>query len=186
MSRLIFKSAAALLAASATVSAGQLSAPLTPRTPVTTTARSTVQPTTVRGMPGARTGAFTKIQGNALDSANGHMPNAVVRLRDARFGRIVDTELTDGSGLFEFRAVDPGSYIAEVMGNDSSVLAASEILNINAGEIISAVVKLPFKVPTIAGILGTNSTQAAAAVMTEAAANGVVAVVATDPVSPIE
>ena len=35
--------------------------------------------------------AVTSIQGNALDSANTQLANAVVRLRDARFGRIVDT-----------------------------------------------------------------------------------------------
>jgi hypothetical protein len=185
MSRLILRSAAILLA-TGTVSAGQPSAAPTLRTPVATIARSTARPTTARVLPAGQRGAFTMIQGNALDAANGQMPNAVVRLRDARFGRIVETELTDTSGLFEFRAVDPGSYIVEVMGNDSSVLAASQILNVNAGEVVSAVVKLPFRIPAFAGLLGANSTQTAAAIVTEAAANGVVAVVATDPVSPIE
>jgi hypothetical protein len=182
MSRLLLRSATILLA-TATVSAGPQSAP--PRPPATS-ARSTVRPTTVSSVPPGTTRGFTMIQGNALDSANGQMANAVVRLRDARFGRIVDTELTDGSGLFEFRGVDPGSYIVEVMGNDSSVLAASQILSVNAGEVVSAVVKLPFKVPAFSGILGANSLQTAAVIVTQAAASGVAAVVATDPVSPIE
>jgi hypothetical protein len=186
MSRLVLRSAAILLA-TVTVSAGQQSASSTSRTPAATSARSMLRPTTVaRVLAGAGAHSFTMIQGNALDSANGQMANAVVRLRDARFGRIVDTELTDGSGLFEFRAVDPGSYIVEVMGNDSSVLAASQILSVNAGEVVSAVVKLPFKLPAFSGILGANSTETAAVIMTQAASSGVVAVVATDPVSPIE
>ena len=129
---------------------------------------------------------MTMIQGNALDSANERMAYAVVRLRDARFGRIVHTELTDASGLFEFRNVEPGSYIVEVMGNDASVLAASQILNVNAGEVASAVVKLPLKIPTLLGILGSNSPQTAALIVTQAVASGVTAVVATVPVSPIE
>jgi hypothetical protein len=187
MSRFLFNSVALLLA-TGTLSAGQQSALPTPRTPASTTTRVIPRSTALpRVLPGSRTTrAFTTIQGNALDSANAQMPNVVVRLRDARFGRIVDTELTDTSGLFEFRAVDPGSYIVELMGNDSSVLAASEILNVNSGEILSAVVKLPFKVPTFAGLLGAESTQTATAIVATAAANGVVAVVATDPVSPIE
>ncbi|HKB11804.1 MAG TPA: hypothetical protein VKD69_14175 [Vicinamibacterales bacterium] len=182
MSRLVFKSAAILLA-TGTVSAGQLPVP---KVPVTTTASVNSQSPMVRDVPTGRVRPFSTIQGNALDSANGQMPSTVVRLRDARFGRILDTELTDRSGLFEFRGIDPGSYIVELMGNDSSVLAASQILSVNAGEMVSAVVKLPIRTQTLADMLGANTTQTAAAIMTEAAANGIVAVAATDPVSPIE
>jgi len=182
MSRLVLRTAAILLAA-VTLSAGEQAGP---RTPVTTTAGSTTRNVLPRVATGAKTHGFTTIQGNALDSANAQMPHVIVRLRDARFGQIVDTELTDAAGLFEFRAVDPGSYIVEIMGSDSSVLAASQILSVDAGEIVSAIVKLPFKIPAFAGVFGTSSAQTAAAIVTTAAANGVVAVVATDPVSPIE
>jgi len=41
------------------------------------------------------------------------MANTVIRLRDARLGRVVDTVTTDKFGAFEFRALDPGSYVAE-------------------------------------------------------------------------
>ena len=67
------------------------------------------------------------IQGNALDSTNRKMINAIVRLRDARFGQIVDTQLTDKSGIFTFQKLEPGSYIVEIMANDQSILAASEL-----------------------------------------------------------
>ena len=182
MSRLVFKSASAIVLATATVAAGQQSAV---RTPSTTSARAAVRPPAPRALVGVRP-SVTIIQGNALNSTNGQMANTMVRLRDARFGQIVDTELTDRSGLFAFRSIDPGSYIVELIGNDSSVLAASDILNVEAGEVASAVVKLPFNISTLGALLGTNSTTTAAAVVTEAAATGVVAVVATDPVSPIE
>ena len=98
---------------------------------------------------------FSTIQGNALTSTNGALANAFVRLRDARVGQIVETQVTDQSGLFAFPAVDPGSYIVEIMGQDQySVLAASQMLNVGPGEAVSAIVKLPFKIPPFAGVLG--------------------------------
>ena len=124
------------------------------------------------------------IQGNALNSANGHLNSAVVRLRDARFGRIVDTQVTDKSGIFAFKAIDPGSYIIEIIGNDESILAASQLLNVNAGEAVSAVVKLPFRVPPFAGLMGSTSTPSAALVATEAAASSIASVIPTIPISP--
>ncbi|HZR23173.1 MAG TPA: hypothetical protein VFA59_06255 [Vicinamibacterales bacterium] len=128
------------------------------------------------------------IQGNALNSTNGQLSNTLVRLRDARFGRIVDTVMTDKTGLYAFKAVDPGSYIVEILSADkSAVMAASQILNVNAGDVVSAVVKLPFKLPPFAGILGgggaaTATPTTAAAVVSEAAASSVL-VVAPPPVS---
>jgi hypothetical protein len=185
MSRLILRSAVIMLA-SGTVVAGQQSALRSQRPPATTSARAAMRSARPRTVPFARNTGFTTIQGNALDSSSGQLPNVVVRLRDARFGQIIDRQLTDNSGMFAFQSVDPGSYIVEMMGADSTVLAASQILELNAGEVILAIVQLPFKSPAFASLLGANSTSTAAAIVTEAAASGVVAVVATDPVSPIE
>jgi hypothetical protein len=139
--------------------------------------------TVSRMLPGTRPGVLTTIQGNALDSANGALPNALVRLRDARIGRIIDSQISDKSGLFEFKGVDPGSYIVEIVGNDHTILAASQMLNVNAGEAISAVVKLPFRIPPFAGLLG-NTTPSAVAVTAAAASAQVLAVRATTDTSP--
>ena len=130
----------------------------------------------------AKENALTMIQGNALDSTSGQMNNALVRLRDARFGRIVDTQLTDKAGLFVFKALDPGSYVVEVMADDQSILAASQLLNVNAGEVVSAVVKLPFRLSPFTGLLGNPG--AATAIAIAAAASGVASVVPTIPISP--
>src|SRR5436190_9888713 len=64
-----------------------------------------------RALADTRVTAYTTIQGNALDSLNAALPNSPVRLRDARYGRIVSSQLTDNAGLFLFSSVDPGSYI---------------------------------------------------------------------------
>ena len=130
----------------------------------------------------------TTIQGNALTSTNGQLVDSYVRLRDARYGRVIDTQLTDKSGLFAFRNVDPGSYIVELMSSDqAAVLAASQLLNVNAGEVMSAVVKLPFRLPPFAGLLGGNaaavSPVSATAVMAQAAANSVL--IAVSPLTAV-
>jgi hypothetical protein len=135
-----------------------------------------------RMLPGTRPNVLTTIQGNTLTSTNGALPYAVVRLRDARIGRIVDTQVSDKTGLFGFRAVDPGSYIVEIIGDDQTVLAASQMLNVNAGEVISAVVKLPLRIQRFAGLLG-NTTPSAIAVTAAAGTAQVLAMRATTSTS---
>ena len=131
-----------------------------------------------------RPNPFSTIQGNALNSVNGALPNNIVRLRDARAGRIVETATTDRSGLFAFRSIDPGSYIVELVSNDHTVLSASQVLSVDAGQAISAVVKMPFHVSPVSGLLG-HTVPSAAAVSSAAASSGVMAAkVAGEPISP--
>lgn len=133
-------------------------------------------------LPGTPEAAFSTIRGNALDSANGILPDSPVRLRDARLGRIISTQRTDKSGLFEFRTVDPGSYIVELLGATDTVLAASQLINVNAGETVSTLVKLPFRLPALGGLLGHTTAQAIA-ITSAAAATGVLNAVTTTNVS---
>lgn len=133
-------------------------------------------------LPGTRDTAFATIQGSALDSANGNLPDSPVRLRDARTGRIIGVQGTDKSGLFEFRTVDPGSYIVELLGTGDTVLAASQLINVNAGEAVSAVVKLPFRLPPFGGLFGHTTAQAIA-ITAAAAATGVLNAATTTDVS---
>jgi len=125
-------------------------------------------------LPGTRASAFTTIQGNALDSMNGVLPNSPVRVRDARSGRIAGSQMTDTSGFFSFTSIDPGTYVVELTGKDQTVLAASQLLTVSSGDTISAIVKLPFKIPPFAGLLG-HTVQQALAITSAAAASGVLA-----------
>jgi len=156
-------------------------------TPPTATARTT--PRASKLLPGTKTNVLTTIQGNALTSTNGQLANAIVRLRDARSGRIVDSIVTDKAGLFAFRGVEPGSYLVEVLGQDeSTVLTASQILTVDAGDVISAVVKLPFSLPPFAGVVGQSATTPSmAALAAQAASSGIVAVTSSGNVTcPIQ
>jgi hypothetical protein len=168
---------------------------LSAQAPATTAGKAAARNAIQRGvtptiLPGTPESAFTVIQGNALSSTNGPLANSLVRLRDARLGRIVDSQVTDRSGLFVFRTVDPGNYVVELVGNDQTVLAASQVLNVNGGQAVSAVVRLPFRVPPFAGIFGNGAGQAnatipsaAATILSVAADAGVLAqtVVTTTP-----
>lgn len=170
---------------------------LTIATTLSVTAQNQAIATTPRSMASANTtvtkaavsrmkaDAFTTIQGNALNSNNGPLNDSIVRLRDARFGHIVGSQTTDKSGLFEFKSIDPGTYIVEIIANDQSVIAASQLLNINAGEALSAIVKLPFRIPTFVG-LGSTAMPTAGAIATQAMAGSIASLVATTPISPNE
>ena len=146
-----------LIVASALV----LAAPLSAQAPVTAAASKL--------LPGTRAGIFSSIQGHAVNSTNGALPNTLVRLRDARYGHIVDRVVTDPKGAFVFRNIDPGNYVVEIMSpaNDA-VLASSPVVNVSAGEAVSALVKLPFRIPAFAGLIG-NSTQTTASAVSTAA-----------------
>lgn len=151
--------------------------------PVTVGSRSAAKSVVPR-LAGQRSNVLAIIQGNALNATNGPLPNTLVRLRDARFGRVIETQITDKSGMFAFKVVDPGSYIVEMLDKDQTLLAASQILNVNAGDAISAIVKLPFRVTPFAGLLNSSIAPSAAMMATQAAATGIAAVVPTAPVSP--
>lgn len=128
-----------------------------------------------RLLPGAKAGILSSIQGSALNSTNGAMPDTLMRLRNARLGRIVGTTITDKSGLFTFSGVEPGSYVVEMMGpaNDA-VVAATPIIDVGAGQSASTVLKLPFRIPPFGGVLG-HTVPSAIAVSSAAAAAGVLA-----------
>ena len=174
------------LAAASLIAAGTLSAGAQQPVGIDTTRTVARAAVPTAAVSRARVIGFTMIQGNALDSSNGAMNDAIVRLRDARFGRIVATQVTDKSGLFTFKAMDPGAYIVEMVAKNESVLAASQLLNVNANEAVSAVVKLPFRAPALAGVLGNASAPSATAVAMEAAAGGIASVVPTEPISPVQ
>ena len=150
-------------------------------TSATSSGATPVQGSAAAQLGGARPSAFSTIQGNALRATGAALARATVRLRDARFGRIAGTQTSDQSGLFAFSAVDPGVYVVEIVGEDGSVLAASQMLNVTAGD----TVRLPFRALPLGGVFG-DSTPAAAIVAAEAAAAGVLTTTTTQPVSPTQ
>lgn len=121
-----------------------------------------------RLLPGTRSTVLSTIEGKALNAINVPMAQTGVRLRDARYGQIVQTTLTDKQGAFVFHQIDPGTYVVEVMGpGANTVVASSPLINVGTGEALSALVKVPFQTSSLAGVLG--SSQSAASAITNAA-----------------
>ena len=122
-----------------------------------------------------RAGLFSTIQGTAVNWTNAPMANSPIRLRDARLGRVIDRTTSDRFGAFEFRNLEPGSYVAELMtGNGDAVLAASPIINVGSGQTVATLVKVVLKTPPLGGAFG-NSLTSAFAITAAAAAAGVLA-----------
>jgi len=160
------------------VAASVLTAPAAAQQPVLT-ASHRVAPVVVTPTPGA-----TAIEGMTLTALSAPLPNASVRLRDVRSGRVTDATTSDKDGAFTFLRVDPGSYLVELVDRDQNVLAASPMLNLNAGELISTIVKLPLRLPA-AGLLGRGAPTLLAVVAASAAAGVLASTTPGQPVSPV-
>ncbi len=124
---------------------------------------------------------LTTIEGKAVDAVGSALPRVTIRLRDARYGRIVDTRQTDEGGLVTFHPSDPGTYVLELVDRNQAVLAASDIVAVAAGEAASAIVRLPSRRPQ--GALFNRASLLA--VVGAAAATGIMARAVTgQPLSP--
>ncbi len=98
--------------------------------------------TLTRPLPASRGLLLTTIHGKAVDSGNRALSNVTIRLRDARSGQILDSQTTDEAGLVTFHTTDPGTFVLELVDRDQTVLAASDILTVGAGETASTLVRL--------------------------------------------
>jgi hypothetical protein len=101
--------------------------------------------------------ALSTIVAKAEDGAGVSLANAVVRARDARYGRIVATLVTDKAGNAVFEGLDSGLYVVEIINATRQVLAASGLTAVNAGETEEVVVKLPARPSLLGALLGTSS-----------------------------
>ena len=166
MNRLTYLAAGALVAATSLPAVAQQQPSTVPQARIDSprvVSRSTSSRfATIEGLAvrrGRGTSASSAV--NAPGAPEGdRIPNVLVRLRDARFGRPVDTQLTDTNGAFLFRAVNPGNYMVEIVGINQSAIAATQLISANAGETVSAVVRLPEQRPSFAALLGEQSTPA--------------------------
>jgi hypothetical protein len=122
------------------------------------------------------------ISGYARKGGNNAESIRQVQLRDAQSGRVVATGATDKAGAFSFNGIQPGTYIVEVLGGDQSVLAASSILTLHAGEALSIALTVPLV--AAGGLLG-STVATAGMIAAGAAAAGILAVKKVgDPTCP--
>ena len=126
-------------------------------------------------LPGTKPGVLSTIAGKAMTSTNAPMGSTLIRLRDVRFGRVVATTITDKAGQFEFKGVDVGSYIVEMMTPSSDVVLASlrYCQRRTPGEILSTLLRMPLASPALGSLLSGSAPSAlsAAQAVTAAAAS---------------
>ncbi len=142
---------------------------VTPSKPMSASARSLVR--------GAAGRSLSMIQGQAVYTDRSPIAFANLRLRNTETGRIEQMTTANYTGDFSFLA-DPGApYIIELVDEAGRVLATGSIIVANAGQTAGALVMLPTRIPTLAGLFGNT----AGAIISSAASTGITAVTATSP-----
>jgi len=159
----------------ATDKAAPMTAVRLPANPITNPAR--------RALFAPRSRGLATILGNTLAMVKGPVPQTVVRLRNARNGRIVGSDTTNGAGEFTFHLVEPGAYIAEAVAANQSVVASSQLIGANGGEVTSVVLKLPSNLSQLVSVVGSPSSSNAALESQAALVGGVAAIRGGTPVS---
>src|SRR5687767_7136623 len=122
MDRIRTAAVALLLAMTAGAASAQVTAPSASRVGVIPPSGA---PAGELGVRRAARPVVSTVQGNALNAAGVGLPSVPVQLRNVRTGHEVKREVADQTGLFEFAAVDPGSYVVELLSAERYVLATS-------------------------------------------------------------
>jgi hypothetical protein len=160
-----------------------LSTPVRTQQPRPVAAKAPAPPAGKKALVGdARATGPAVIHGSALTATRAKLPNASVRLRDARNGSIMFEQRTDEAGLFTFQPVPPGIYVAELKGEFGAVLAASHLIPVGSGDTATTVVQLHDR-PDAAGLLSSHKKSAILAVLASAGTVGVLAAAPTTDVS---
>ena len=111
------------------------------------------------------------IRGNAWYADNTPIPNARLRLRNVKSGKIAATTTANELGQFVFDNVGTGAYMVELVDENGRVLTVGHTFTAQAGETVATSVRMTVRVPWFAGFFGN----AAAAVAATAAATGITA-----------
>lgn len=122
------------------------------------------------------------IAGQTVDAAGAPLPFVPVRVRNLDTGAIVSQSTSSHLGEFSFIVPGGATYVVEMIDKRTGqVLAVGPAVTTKAGEAVGVIVKLPAKLPTLAGFFGNT----AATILSAAAAAGITAVTATgNPVTP--
>jgi len=125
--------------------------------------------TRARTAPVARS---TSVHGVVWNADNTPLPNARVRLRNLQTGRIDASAAANENGQFTFESLEGGSYVIELVGDASKVIALGKTFRIEPGETVATFVRLASRQPRFAGLFSN----AAAAIISAASGAGITAI----------
>lgn len=145
------------------------------------------RPTTVTGQ--------TQIVGVVIDIFQVPVTDAKVRLRNLNTGQIEQEAQTNDKGEYVFAAVEPGTYVVEMVMVDGTIIALSNAGALARYETLQTVVQLPGRWDTLArnvvmtqklaDFVGLSSALSiTAATLTMAVEQNITPIDAGEPVSP--
>jgi hypothetical protein len=111
------------------------------------------------------------VMGSAWNAANRPLPNARVRLRNVRTGRIEMGARANERGQFTFEPLEGGTYVIELVDERGRVLAVGQVFTLSPGEALATFVRLASPATPMAAFFGN----AAAAVVSAAGGLGITA-----------
>jgi hypothetical protein len=159
------------------VISGQVMPPVAPAA-VPNTATSGVVNVNARSAQGM-------IHGTAVDRDAAPLPNATVRLRNLASQQIEKTSTANQLGEFTFIVKPEIPYVVEIADQTGQILAIGNVVTAQAGEVASAVVTVPVRLPAaVAGLMGNT----AGSVLSAASGAGITALKSAEfeppPASP--
>jgi hypothetical protein len=130
--------------------------------------------TTGPGAPGkvSSVARSTSVRGVVWNADNSPLPNAKVRLRNLQTGRVDAAATANENGQFTFDSLEGGSYVIELVGENSKVIAIGQSFRLERGETVATFVRLGARQPRLAGLFSNT----AAAVIAAASGAGVTAI----------
>jgi hypothetical protein len=151
--------ALAALLTTSTVSA-QIIRPIGPAAPPTTIA------------PAIPTPGVALINGSAVDAGAMPLPGASVHLRNLTTNLVESQAVANPSGGFTFSVRPELPYVVEVADAAGRVVAVSDVVVAQAGDVASTVVEVPMRATAVAGVF----TNTAGSVVSAASGAGVTVV----------
>jgi hypothetical protein len=103
-------------------------------------------------------GTINAVMGRARTSLNTPIPYARVLLRNIRTGAIEARATANEEGRYTFIDVDASAYVVELIGSDGSVIAASEMVALAAGDVRETTVRVSANALATAAAFGGRLT----------------------------
>jgi len=104
------------------------------------------------GAQGAAKDIRSLINGVAIDSDQTPLPNATLRLRNLEDNKIEQVVTSNTRGEFSFVARPDVPYVVEIADQTGRIVAVSDVIMANAGEVAGAILTLPSRLPALAGV----------------------------------
>ena len=167
--------AAMVLTASA--AAAQQAAPVPPAK----ASPASQKPVKASAKRGAPMPARSVISGTVVDVNGQPVPNATVNLRSLQLNKVEQSVTAGRTGQYTFVVQPDLPYVIEIADQTGRVIAVSDVLIPQTGEVAAALVKIPARLPTIAGVFG----ETAGSIISATAGTGITAIQSSIPDPPL-